>query len=154
MNTSLSDLLLDTSSRLSRLDTLDEVFNELLAIISDVLMADRSTLFLNDSKTNELYSRIAQGNLSHEIRILNNEGIAGHVFTTGEEVIVHDTQKDPRFLKNIDLGTQYKTKNILCVPIKNSKNEIIGVVEALNKTKGNRSLLFTHPSKSPIYRSF
>ena len=82
MNTSLSDLLLDTSSRLSRLDTLDEVFNELLAIISDVLMADRSTLFLNDSKTNELYSRIAQGNLSHEIRILNNEGIAGHVFTT------------------------------------------------------------------------
>ena len=136
MNTSLSDLLLDTSSRLSRLDTLDEVFNELLAIISDVLMADRSTLFLNDSKTNELYSRIAQGNLSHEIRILNNEGIAGHVFTTGEEVIVHDTQKDPRFLKNIDLGTQYKTKNILCVPIKNSKNEIIGVVEALNKTKG------------------
>ena len=136
MSTSHSDLLLEISTRLSRLDTLDQVFTELLVIISDVLVADRSSVFLNNSKSNELYSRIAQGNLNHEIRILNNEGIAGHVFTTGEDVIVHNTQTDSRFLKNIDASTQYITKNIICVPIRNAKNEIIGVVEALNKKKG------------------
>ncbi len=136
MTTNLSDLLLDVSTRLARLDTLDDVFTELLLVISEVVMADRSTIFLNDAKSNELYSRIAQGNLKHEIRILNNEGIAGHVFTSAEDVIVHDAEQDSRFLKSIDLHTNYVTKNILCVPIRNAKNQIIGVVEALNKKKG------------------
>jgi adenylate cyclase len=136
MTTNLSDLLLVTSSRLARLDNLDEVFAELLEVISEVVNADRSTVFLNDSKSNELYSRIAQGNLKHEIRILNNEGIAGHVFTSGEDVIVHDAENDPRILKKVGIDLQYETKNMLCVPIRNPKNQIIGVVEALNKKKG------------------
>ncbi len=164
MTTNLSDLLLDVSTRLARLDTLDDVFTELLLVISEVVMADRSTIFLNDAKSNELYSRIAQGNLKHEIRILNNEGIAGHVFTSAEDVIVHDAEQDSRFLKSIDLHTNYVTKNILCVPIRNAKNQIIGVVEALNKKKGRFTkkdldtvkaivfLLFTYSSKSSIHR--
>lgn len=136
MAPNLSNLLLDVTTRLARLDTLDEVFSELLIVISEVVNADRSTVFLNDSKTNELYSRIAQGNLKHEIRILNNEGIAGHVFLTGEDVIVHDAKNDPRILKEVGITLNYETKNMLCVPIRNPKNQIIGVVETLNKKKG------------------
>ena len=56
--------------------------------------AERGTLFLNDEQSGELYSRVAQGTFQREIRILNTTGIAGHVFTEREAVIVHDAYKD------------------------------------------------------------
>jgi adenylate cyclase len=93
-------------------------------------------LFLNDAETNELYSRVAQGNSSREIRLLNNSGVAGHVFTTGEGVIIDDAYADPRFNRTIDEQTGFVTRNILCVPIVTAKGEVIGVAQVLNKASG------------------
>ena len=98
--------------------------------------AERGTLFLNDEKTGELYSRVAQGTFQREIRILNTTGIAGHVFTEREAIIVHDAYKDARFNRSVDEQTGFVTRNILCVPIRTVKNEVIGVAQALNKKKG------------------
>ncbi len=84
---------------------------------------------------------MAQGNIRREIRLLNTSGIAGHVFTTGESIIVHDAYSDPRFNRAIDEQTGFVTRNILCVPIRTVKGEIIGVAQALNKHKGK----FTAP---------
>jgi len=97
--------------------------------------ADRGTIFLNDSESGELYSRVAHGNLQHEIRFLNNSGVAGHVYTTGKGTIVHDAYANEHFNRSIDEQTGYITKNILCVPIKTVRGEIIGVAQALNKKK-------------------
>ena len=65
------------------------------------------------TQTEELYSRFAQGNFQREIRLLNSSGIAGHVFTTGEGIIVHDAYSDPRFARSIDV--------IICKPIPQAK---------------------------------
>jgi adenylate cyclase len=129
-------MLLDVSKTVAALETLGEMLMALVDMTTDAVSADRCTIFLNDSETRELYSRIAHGNLQREIRILNNRGVAGYVFTTGKGTIVHDAYKSEHFDRSIDKQTGYKTKNILCVPIKTVRGEIIGVAQALNKKRG------------------
>lgn len=131
-----AELLLEISRRMSATDSLDEVLAALLDTTSNELNAERGTLFLNDPETNELYSRVAQGPFRREIRILNNTGIAGHVFQTGQGLIVHDAYADPRFNRSVDERTGFVTRDILCVPIRTAKGQIIGVAQMLNRRKG------------------
>jgi adenylate cyclase len=133
---SLLRLLLMISEKVAALDSLDDVLDLLVKVGTEQLGADRSTLFLNDPVTQELYSRVAQGNLSQEIRLMNNRGVAGWVYQNGAPAIIHDVYKDPRFDRSIDERTGYKTKSILCVPIRNARDQIIGVAQALNKKVG------------------
>ena len=84
----LVELLLEVSRRMAAYDTLDDVLRALVEMTTAELDAERGTLFLNDAETNELYSRVAQGNIRREIRILNTSGIAGYVFTSGESVLI------------------------------------------------------------------
>ena len=131
-----AELLLSISQKMSGMDTLDEVLNALVEVTTTELNAERGTLFLNDAETNELYSRVAQGNFQREIRLLNNSGIAGHVFTSGKGLIIDDAYADARFNRTIDEQTGFVTKSILCVPIRTAKGEVIGVAQVLNKKKG------------------
>lgn len=131
-----AELLLDISRKMSAIDSLDTVLNVLVEMTTAELGAERGSLFLNDPETNELYSRVAQGNFQHEIRMLNTSGVAGYVFTTGEGTIIHDAYADPRFNRSVDEQTGFVTHSILCVPIKTAKGETIGVAQTLNKKKG------------------
>jgi adenylate cyclase len=131
-----AELLLAISRRMSSMNTLDEVLHTLVELTSAELNAERGSLFLNDPDTNELYSRVAQGNFQREIRILNTSGIAGHVFTSGEGLIIHDAYADPRFDRSVDETTGFVTRSILCVPIRTAKGELLGVAQTLNKKKG------------------
>ena len=98
---------------------------------------ERCSFFLNDPGTDELYTRVAQGIRRQEtVRLLNNEGIAGAAFLTGQSIIVDDAYADPRFNAAIDRETGYVTKTVLCVPIRTGKGEVIGVAQALNKVGG------------------
>jgi len=133
----LVGLLLEVSRRMAAYDTLDEVLRALVEMTSAELDAERGTLFLNDPATNELYSRVAQGNIKREIRLLNTTGIAGHVYTSGEPLIIDDPYSDPRFNRAIDEQTGFVTRNIVCVPIRTVKGEVIGVAQALNKRHGH-----------------
>jgi len=130
------EMLLNLSKKMAAVETLDEVLETLVNITISELNADRGTIFLNDSKTDELYSRIALGNIEREIRIMNDSGLAGYVFTTGKSLTIHDVYADDRFNRTVDEQTGYITKSILCVPIKTVNGEIIGAAQALNKKKG------------------
>ncbi len=131
-----TELLLDISRKMSGADSLNAVLSILIERTAEELGAERGTLFLNDKKTGELYSRVAMGSLLREIRIPNNTGVAGYVFTTGEAVLVQDPYTDSRFNRDIDNETQFVTRNMLCVPIISAKGETIGVSQILNKRKG------------------
>ena len=131
-----AELLLKVSTLCASLDSLDEVLATLVDVTSQEISCQRATLFLNDPQTGELYSRVAQGSLQREIRILNSVGIAGHVFTEGEGLIVSDAYADPRFNKEIDQQTGFKTENILCAPVRTAKGQIIGAMQSLNKIEG------------------
>lgn len=132
-------MLLDVSRQVAALDTLDAVLDTLITVAVKETRAERGTLFLHDSSTGELYSRVAQGIRTHEIRILDNAGIAGAVFHSGEGEIVHKAYEDERFNADVDKETGFVTESILCAPVKNAKGEIIGVAQVLNKAEGEFS---------------
>ena len=95
--------------------------------------ADRCTIYLYDKENNELYSKVATGLDTKELRIPADRGLAGHVLKTGETINIKDAYTDPRFNPDVDKKTGYRTKTILCMPIKNFNQEIIGVFQVLNK---------------------
>ena len=131
-----SKLLLEISREIATLKDLSEILWKIIDFVTKNVDADRGSLFLNDEETNELYSRIAQGELTREIRILNNVGIAGAIFNSNVGEIIHDVYKDDRFNKDVDQETGYKTKNMICSPVKTVDGKIIGVIQILNKNKG------------------
>ncbi len=97
------------------------------------LNADRCTVFLYDKEHNELYSKVATGLDTKELRIPADKGLAGHVVQTGETINIKDAYNDKRFNPEVDKKTGYRTKTILCMPIKNFNQDIIGVFQVLNK---------------------
>ena len=122
----------------------------LLKVIAEetriAIQADRCTVFLLDKEKDELWSKVALGMDSQEIRFPADKGLAGYVVKTGEPLNIPDAYNDPRFNPDVDKETGYKTKTILCLPIKNNNKEIIGAFQVLNKkggvfTKGDEDLL-------------
>ena len=104
--------------------------------IKQALNADRCTVFLLDEEKHQLWSKVALGLEMQEIRFASDLGLAGHVATTGETVNIKDAYTDNRFNKEIDMQTGYKTKTILCMPIRNLSHQIVGVFQVLNKNGG------------------
>ena len=133
----LAELMLEVSRRMVSYDSLDDVLETWVEMTTAEFEAERGTLFLNDPLTNELYSRVAQGNIKHEIRVINSSGIAGYVFSTGESLLIQDAYADPRFNHSIDEQTGFVTRNMICAPIRTVKGEIIGVAQTLNKKTGD-----------------
>ncbi|PPR63675.1 MAG: Adenylate cyclase 1 [Alphaproteobacteria bacterium MarineAlpha4_Bin2] len=131
-----TELLLSVTQKIAGLNNLSEILWTLIDMTTQELGADRGSLFLNDPLTGELYSRVAQGELTREIRILNTTGIAGAVFKSGLGEIVHYPYDDERFNSKIDEQTGFVTKNIICAPVRTVRNDIIGVIQILNKKKG------------------
>jgi len=129
-------LLLSLSRQVAALDSLDAVLDTLVTAAVEEIGAERGTLFLNDEESGELYTHVATGLGSRQIRILNDLGIAGAVFRSGVGEIVHDAYADPRFHRDIDEQTGFTTQSLLCAPVRNAKGETIGVAEMLNKCEG------------------
>ncbi len=130
------NLLMRVAREVAAHETLDQMLHAVVAASAEQTRAERGTLFLNDEQTGELYSRVAQGAGFREIRILNNTGIAGHVFQTGEGAVVLDPYEDPRFNRAVDQETGFITKSILCAPVRSVKGDLMGVLQMLNKTEG------------------
>jgi adenylate cyclase len=104
-----------------------------------LMQADRSTLFLLRKEMGELWTKVATAddNQLIEIRIPANRGIAGYVASTGQALNIPDAYQDPRFDPTTDNKTGYVTRNILCLPVFNSANELIGVTQLINKDQGS-----------------
>ena len=107
-----------------------------MARTTEAMRADRSTLFLVDAKRRELWSKVAQGMERAEIRFPMHVGIAGHVATTGETLNIPDAYEEPRFNKDVDRLSGYRTHTILCMPLRNASGAVIGVMQCLNKQDG------------------
>lgn len=128
--------LLDVSRRASDSLSLDILLPRMVTMISELLEADRCSVFLYDRENDELYSREAAGDLVGKIRVPANSGIVGAVFMQGQAEIISDAYGDNRFNRDIDLKTGYRTRNILCVPIETLRGDVIGVTQVLNKHSG------------------
>jgi len=113
-------------------------FEDGLSLISDHLTtvtgAERCSIFIYEKKTNELWTILAMG--IKKLQISVEKGIVGYVFRTKDSVIENNMENNPFFLSDIDKQSGYTTRNIIACPIYNSKKELIGVLELLNKQNG------------------
>lgn len=110
----------------------------MLEEISRILNAQRASIFLINPQTNELEAVAALGTDKEILKFDYRKGIAGSVFTTGVSLNI-DTQTDlVRFSEQVDTKTGFETKSILCNPITNREDKVIGVIEVLNKRNEDR----------------
>ena len=126
------DLVADITSSLDLSVLLRRVMSE----ATRMLKADRSTLFLNNEKTSELWSEVGEGLNAVQIKLPNTAGIAGAVFQSGKTINIPHAYADLRFNPAFDKKTGYFTRSILCVPVVNKHGKCIGVTQALNKRGG------------------
>ncbi len=128
--------LIDITKRVNSTINLDELLKIILEIAIEITNADRGTVYLIDELTGEIWSKVLEGDEISEIRLPIGKGIAGYVAQTGEIINLEDAYKDPRFNPEIDIKTGYRTKTMLCQPIKDKNGKIVGVFQLINKKEG------------------
>jgi phosphoserine phosphatase RsbU/P len=133
--TELSIILEATQSLNSTLD-LAELMDIILHLATRYTGADRGTVFLLDRERDEIWSLVGLGLDKEEIRLPASRGIAGWVAHHGEVVNLTDAYQDPRFEPEIDKRLNYRTKSLLCLPIRNKNGQTTGVLQLLNKKGG------------------
>ena len=94
---------------------------------------DRGGIFLLDREKGDICSAFTEGLDDGDIRLKLNLGIAGLVALTAEEINIPDVYRDSRFDRSVDERTGYRTRCMLCVPMKTQSGEILGVIQVLNK---------------------
>ncbi|MEG3879340.1 GAF domain-containing protein [Microcoleus sp. herbarium7] len=131
--------LLKATTTLGQSLDLETTLRAVMDQARDLMQADRSTLFLLNRETNELWTKIAKadGVTMMTIRIPANKGIAGYVASTGQVLNITDAYDDPRFDPTTDRQTGYRTQTVLCMPVYNAKGELIGVTQLINKHQGS-----------------
>ncbi len=114
----------------------DGLLERVVPLISKSLNAERSTLFLEDRAAGGLWSRVAEGEQRHTIRLEPGQGLAGWVAHKQKPLRVEDAYGDPRFNREVDAQTGFRTTSVLAVPVRNRKRERFGVIQVLNKRGG------------------
>ncbi len=156
----LKDCLIDSAlkERYTKASDGFEMFSLLLSIFKDithfgdregflenmleevvrVMNANRSSVFLINPDSNELEAVAALGVKKEELKFDYRLGIAGSVFTTGVALNIDTISDKSRFNDFFDKMYQYETKSIICHPIHNREDKIIGVIEVINKRNEDR----------------
>ncbi len=126
------DLVSSINSELDLFSLLNRLVEETIVMLN----AERATVFLHDTETDTLFSRVSSGSEISEIRMPSHVGIAGSVFTSAQSMNIPYAYADLRFNPAFDRQTNYFTRSILCVPIINKELRTIGVTQVLNKKGG------------------
>jgi len=124
--------ILDVAKAMAAARDLDLLLPLIIYEAAKVVDADRCTLFILDRERGELWSKVAQG-AAREIRVQLGRGIAGTVAETGQVINIQDAYADPRFNREVDATTGYRTRTVLCVPMRDADGEVTGAIQALNK---------------------
>ena len=126
--------ILDVTRQMAATTDLDALLGMIVDAACRVLDCERATIFLYDAGNNELYSRVATG--VESIRFPADRGIAGAAASAREIVNVPHAYSDPRFNREIDKKTGFRTRNLLTFPLENLAGELMGVLQTLNKISG------------------
>jgi two-component system response regulator HydG len=131
-------LLLSLFKDITQFGNKEKFVESMLEEIVRILNGQRASVFLINTETNELEAIAALGIEKELLKFDYRKGIAGSVFTTGVSLNI-DTKTDKvRFSEEMDRLTGFDTRSIICSPITNREDKIIGVIEVLNKRNEDR----------------
>ncbi|MBA3026596.1 MAG: GAF domain-containing protein [Sulfurimonas sp.] len=102
--------------------------------VKEVIQAERCSIFMYDFEKQELWTTLSDG--VEKIKVASNKGIVGHTLNVKKPVLENNPYSNAHFLSDVDKETGYTTHNLITAPIFNSKRQIIGILELLNKEGG------------------
>ena len=108
-----------------------DILSQIMEITRHALNCDKVSLFQLDPINQELVLKSLKDNIQYRSKL--DQGIVGHVATSGETVNLMDVYQDPRFNRELDKQTNYITRTMLCVPVLDRRQRVVAVVQAINK---------------------
>ena len=121
--------------KLAQFETIDTTLPSIAEEAKSIVNAQRCSIFIVDHSTDMLWTKLSDG--IGRIAIALDSGIVGLCVSSEQSVIVNNPYEDSRFLSKIDEKSGFITQNILAIPIFNSKQNVIGVIQLLNKYNGD-----------------
>lgn len=115
---------------------LNALFEQIVPQVSRLMSAERTTLFLYDPSSNEIWSKVAEGEGVREIRLQMGQGIAGWAAEKRETVNIDDAYKDPRFNAEVDARTGFHTESVAATAMVDHQGKLLGVLQVLNHRGG------------------
>jgi len=125
---------------LTQLFDLESNFDEALSVsmktLNQLMDSERVSIFIFQPLKGQLtiFSSLDLG--KNEIRISKSVGVAGWVFEHRKPAIVNNAYEDRRFCKTIDDMTGFRTRNLVCTPLIDCRENCLGTLQSLNKTSG------------------
>ena len=123
----------DFGKELASLENMDNALELIGSEAKRLVNAERCSIFIVDNEEHMLWTKLSDG--IGRIVIGLNSGIVGDTYLKQEAQIVNNPYEDSRFLAHIDKKSGFKTINMLTVPIFDSKREVMGVIQLLNKSR-------------------
>lgn len=123
----------DFGQKLMTLDDIEQTSTLIANEAKMLLNSERCSIFIADEEDGILWTKLSDG--IGRIVISLSSGIVGDTYMRAIPQIVNDPYNDPRFLSNIDKKSGFTTKNIITVPIFNSKRKVMGIIQLLNKSR-------------------
>ncbi len=133
--------MLDMTVRWNQTSETGELLQTMAETSTQLLGAERATIFLLDQGGGDLIGRPALGVAGGELRIPRDTGVVGQVIRTGlpqrvdEGIATEQAQID----RAVDRKLGFETRSLLCVPMNNAAGQIIGAFELINKRSGTFS---------------
>lgn len=134
INRGFFEHVLQVAGRLASSSNLNEVLGLIIDVLRDSLHADRASVFQYDASRHELFATQAHG-LSRDLRLSADLGIIGEAARMRKVINIPDAYSDPRFNREVDRSTGYRTRCLLTIPLVDFESRLIGVAQVLNKSE-------------------
>jgi HD-GYP domain-containing protein (c-di-GMP phosphodiesterase class II) len=126
----LARLIGMSSSMTAELD-FERLFPLIISNVTEAMQAERTSMYIVDWEKRELWTRVAEGVKPFQLPL--GQGISGRVAETGEMLNIADAWEMPYFDRSFDQINNFRTRSVLCIPIKSRSGETSGVLQVINK---------------------
>jgi Nif-specific regulatory protein len=130
------EAILTIANQWNQTREVEPLLTQMAEAATRLLHADRASIFLWDKAHNELVGRPALGVKGGELRIPADRGVVGQVISSGQPRRVDATLAPEQIDRHVDSQLGYRTKTILCVPLRGRSGELFGAFELINKLAG------------------
>ena len=132
--------MVEISRVLNSTTNLDHLLSRIISEAATLTNAEAASILLLDPKTRLLYIRASSNEIPPEmanVPVSIDSSIAGSILQANQPMYIKDVTKHPRWNKDVDKALEFKTRQILGVPMHNVNGEAVGVLEAINKNGGS-----------------
>jgi Nif-specific regulatory protein len=131
------ETVLDIANQWNQTHELEPLLNQMAEAATRLLGADRASIFLWDKPNHCLVGRPALGVKGGELRIPDDRGVVGQVIQTGLPRRVDAAAEPDAVNRQVDAQLHYRTRTLLCVPLRTKSGELFGAFEVINRLSGS-----------------